>query len=234
VTWQNLGNPYPLPVPVPYVPVEWREGSELLFHADRSPAEHLSSVTSSAASIAFDSLIASRRTRYSFGPLSLAMLGALFALTSKVTSQSSGRLGFPLSHRPAPSGGAIHPIHVITHLYGSPTLHRYDPFAHSLRELHCDANVGELRESMNSVLDGGKGALLLFVAEPGRTFAKYAQASSLVWRDAGILQGYFSVAAEALGINFAPLGITGEPWAGHLVQKPGLAGVGAAFAGARH
>lgn len=228
MTWKDLGNPYPLPEPVPYPPLEWPEGDELVFGEGVATTDGRETVSTS-----FASLVGSRRTRYGFSALSHQTLGALFTLTNRVSLRGSDQLGFALSQRPAPSAGAIHPIHVITHLPCSPCLHRYDPFAHSLRELHCDADVAKLREAMNVVVNGGDGVLLMFVAEPGRTFAKYAQASSLVWRDAGILQGYFSMAAEALGLNFSPLGVTGEPWAGQLVQKTGLAGVGAAFVGGR-
>jgi len=78
----------------------------------------------------------------------------------------------------------------------------------------------------------GSATLLLFVAEPGMTIAKYSNASSLIWRDAGILQGYFAAAAESLDLNFCFLGVTGEPWASQLVDQPGLCGVGAAYVGA--
>lgn len=172
-----------------------------------------------------------RRTRYSFGTVELPTLGALFALTSQALMQGSGNLGFPLSRRPAPSAGAIHPIHVVAHLAGSLRLHRYDAATHSLRELHCGVDVSQLRGEVNAVVDGGHGVLLMFVAEPGRTNAKYEQADSLIWRDAGVLQGYFSMAAEALGLNFALLGVAVEPWAGQLVRENGLVGVGVAFVG---
>ena len=233
MTWKDLGNPYPRPEPAPYTPLQWPEGEALVFE-DRLPAMDRpeSLVAFSACAASFASLVGSRRTRYGFGALGLQALGTLFTLTSRISLQGSDQLGFALSQRPAPSAGAIHPIHVIAHLSGSSRLHRYDPLAHSLRELSCNVDVSKLRDTMNVVVNGGEAVLLMFVAEPGRTFAKYAQACSLVWRDAGILQGYFSMAAEALGLNFSLLGVTGEPWAGELVQKPGLTGVGAAFVGA--
>lgn len=234
MTWKDLGNPHPRPEPAPYTPLEWPEGKALVFEDDVPTMERPETLLAfSASAVSFSSLAGSRRTRYGFGALGLATLGTLFTFTNKVLLQGSDQLGFALSQRPAPSAGAIHPIHVIAHLPGSPRLHRYDPFAHLLRELSCDVDILQLRDSMNAVVDGCDGVLLMFVAEPGRTFAKYSQASSLVWRDAGILQGYFSMAAEALGLNFAPLGVTGEPWAGQLIQQAGLAGVGVAFVGTR-
>jgi hypothetical protein len=232
--WKDLGNPRPHAEPTKYLPLKWREGPELPFEEDLRSVRGAKLLYENSPSMAsYETLALSRRTRYDFGELNLATLGTLFALTSKVLLRGSDVLGFPISNRPAPSAGAIHPIHIIIHLARSPRLHRYDPFAHGLRELHCEVDVMQLREAMNVVVNGQAAVLIMFVAEPGRTFAKYAQADSLVWRDAGILQGYFSIAAEALGVNFTPLGVTGDPWASQLIQQPGLAGVGAAFVGAR-
>jgi hypothetical protein len=160
-------------------------------------------------------------------------LGILFSLTCKVRVTAISQMGFLLSTRPTPSAGAIHPIHVVVHLPGSQVLHRYDPFTHALVELACEIDTATLRRELNEIVDGEDGVLLMFVAEPGLTSAKYADAQSLVWRDAGILQGYFSMAAEALELNFAPLGVTGEPWASRLVNQEGLVGVGVAYVGAK-
>ena len=92
--------------------------------------------------------------------------------------------------------------------------------------------VGDVRKSMAAVVDQSDDAtLLLFAAKPERTFAKYDSACSLVWRDAGVLLGYLSIAAESIGLNFVPLGINGEPFVSRLVDQAGLVGVGGAFVG---
>ena len=49
------------------------------------------------------------------------------------------------------------------------------------------------------------------MAEPGKTAAKYEHHETLVWRDAGVVLGYMSLVAEALGLSFCPLGLTGRP-----------------------
>jgi len=69
------------------------------------------------------------------------------------------------------------------------------------------------------------------VAEPGKTSAKYSSSSSLVWRDAGVLLGHIGLAAESLGLNYCPLGITGEPWVSQLDSQGKLSGVGLALLG---
>jgi hypothetical protein len=72
----------------------------------------------------------------------------------------------------------------------------------------------------------------MFAAEPGKTFSKYTEANSLIWRDAGVLLGYFSFVAHALQLSFCPLGITGECWASQLDKQGRLVGVGLAIVGA--
>lgn len=72
---------------------------------------------------------------------------------------------------------------------------------------------------------------MLFAAEFGKTAAKYRYPESLVWRDAGVLQGALTLTATALGMSFCLLGITGNPWIGDLADQGQLMGVGAAIFG---
>ncbi|MDP9649676.1 nitroreductase family protein [Paraburkholderia caledonica] len=240
MTWMDLGNPALRTEPGFYTPVSWAEGPAIALD---EPSEDSTGSTDTFASHTegnttdlsdgFDALVASRRTRYDFHGIDLPSLGQLFSLTCRVSLIGTSALGFPLSQRPAPSAGAIHPVHVVVHLPGAARLHRYDPFGHGLRPLTCHIRLTQLRDAMNCVVDGRNAALLMFVAEPGKTLAKYEAGCSLIWRDAGILQGYFSMAAESLGLNFVPLGVTGDPWAGQLVEQAGLTGVGVAYVGTR-
>jgi len=219
--WPNLKNPRPRPEPRQYIPVVWLD-SPLIRLPDSGILD----------TPPFATVVESRRTRYSFAPLSDERLGALMQLTCRVRATLGGPLSFPQSYRPVPSAGAIHPVHVVLHRPGETALHRYDPTDHGLRELDASVDASELRAAMQEVIDAPKATLLLFVAEPGMTSSKYENASSLVWRDAGVLLGMFAVAAEALSLNFAPMGVTGEPWASQLASAGRLAGVGAAFVGA--
>lgn len=221
---KNLGIPFPRSEALIYSPLEWPESNIY-------PLEDIQLSALSHSARSFAAIMAERQTRYGFGAMSMQELGSLLALTCKVRSVGSCQMGFPLSKRPAPSAGAIHPIHVVIHLADSPVLHRYDPFAHALLELTCKVNTSDLRCAMNNVVNCGDGVLLMFVAEFGLTDAKYENAESLVWRDAGILQGYFSIAAESLSLRFVPLGITGEPWASSITGQRGLTGVGCAVVG---
>lgn len=110
-------------------------------------------------------------------------------------------------------------------------MERYNPFEHTLIEFESDISPGDVRRNMNAVVPAEVATLLLFAAEPGKTSAKYESANSLVWRDAGVLLGYLSIASESLGLNFAPLGVTGDPFTSELIKQPGLVGVGAAWVG---
>lgn len=232
MTWTLPGNPRPRPEPERYIPVTWPDRSSIGLCLPLNSSEAQQPI-SAGAHAGFAEVVANRRSRYTFCRPSHGALGELFHLTCRVQETLDNRFGFPLSRRPAPSAGGIHPVHIVVHFSGSSCLHRYEPFTHALIELGSDVNVAELRASMDAVVPGEDAALLLFIAEPGKTLAKYTDAESLIWRDAGVLQGYLSLAAEALGLNFTPLGVTGEPWSSRLVEQGGLCGVGAALVGAR-
>ncbi len=174
-----------------------------------------------------------RRTRRDFAPLDYKSLGVLLSLTIRVQQIGNSDLGFPLTRRPPPSAGAIHPIHLLLANPHSKKWVRYDPFQHALIELITNIDPGEVRLKMEEVLSAPDATLLMFVAEPAMSAAKYGNPCSLVWRDAGILQGYMALGAEALGLNFCLLGVTGEPWVGQLFEQKFLVGVGVAFLGAR-
>jgi len=111
---------------------------------------------------------------------------------------------------------------------------RYNPVPHALEPLGTiSERLNPFVQECNSIVPIESGDLLLYVAEPGKTAAKYAYSESLVWRDAGTLQGIMAIASEVLGLNFCLLGVTGEPWVSALDQEGKLRGVGAAILGAR-
>lgn len=220
MTWADVGDPMPRPEPQPYLPVRWPDG------ATRALASDVPMPTKDFADIAIH-----RRTQRCFAALDESRLGALLSLTCRVRALGGTHLGFPLSTRPAPSAGAIHPVHLIVHFPAMAGWHRYDPVGHGLIELPSAVSPAEVRCSLDAVLPGGAATVVLFAAEPGMTFAKYCDASSLVWRDAGVLQGFLAAAAEALDLHFCLLGVTGEPWVSRLLDQPGLIGVGAAYVG---
>lgn len=221
MTWIDLGNPHPLSAASTYTPLVWPAGT----HVPLPPP-------SEVAARSFVEVALARRTRRGFSALEAGRLSALLSLTCRVQQVGDATLGFPLTRRPAPSAGAIHPIHLILLEPGESGWQRYDPFRHALVNVPTSVDAQRVRRAMHEVLAVPGATLLLLAAEGEMTAAKYDHPWSLVWRDAGVLLGCLSMAAEALDLSFCPLGVTGEPWASRLLDKPGLMGVGAAFVGA--
>lgn len=220
-TW--LDSPIPRLEPVAYAPWVWPiDYSIALPVATSSTAPWLeASVT--------------RRSRRAFAPLGLEQIGTLFWHTLHCQRTADSPLGFVLQQRPVPSAGAIHPIHLVMQMPDAPSVWaRYNPLSHTLDVIGASAGVLDaLRIEANRVVVAEPGSLLLFIAEPAMTAAKYENPESLVWRDAGAIQGMLGLAAEALDLNYCLLGITGDPWVGQLTQQCQLVGVGIAALGAR-
>ena len=228
MTWIDLGNPLPRPEVTRYTPLRWPDG-------ERVPLPSLAKLPSRDPIFerSIVQLALCRRSAREFAPLARDRLGWLLELANRQLACGSQHLGFPLTQRPAPSAGAIHPVHLIVQDPAFAGWHRYDPANHELVSVPCALEVAAVRRNMDELVAAPTATLLLLAAEPGKTASKYVDPCSLIWRDAGVLLGYLSLAAEALNLAFVPLGITGDPWVGGLVDEPGLAGVGAALVGSR-
>lgn len=221
MTWIDLGNPHPLPSAGAYTPLVWPAGSLVPLPP---PSE--------AATPSFGDVALARRSRRRFSALEPGQLSTLLSLTCRVQQVGDTTLGFPLTRRPAPSAGAIHPVHLVLLEPGTSDWQRYDPFQHALVNVPTSVDAQHVRRAMEDVLAAPGATLLLLAAEGAMTAAKYDHPCSLVWRDTGVLLGWLSMAAEALDLSFCALGVTGEPWTSRLLDQPGLMGVGAAFVGA--
>lgn len=179
--------------------------------------------------------LSTRQTRRKFNvPVPLDELGRLLWLACRTfTSRPSG-MGFDLENRPYPSGGGIHPIHLVLQRSGSGALERYNTRDHSLEELPGSELMAScLREGANKALETQASTLIALVAEPGKTAAKYTHPASLVMRDAGVILGYLSLCSEVLGLSFCPLGMTGDEYLKRLDEQSKLRGVGLALVSAR-
>lgn len=220
MTWISLRNPKPRAKPTSRHPAVWSRGTLVPF--DASPPLHARPLRT---------ILASRRSRRNFERLPDNQLGALFALACRASvTENSRRNGARLT-RPFPSAGALYAIHIIVNAARDKSWFRYDPLAHRLVAVPSKVTSAQVRRDLGKVLEGKDATLLLFAAEPSMYFAKYTNACSLVWRDAGVLQGYLSIAAESLHLAFCLLGVTGDPWVQRLVRTPRLVGVGAAYVG---
>lgn len=222
MNWIDLGNPSPRKRIKSYVPYEWRikETEFLLEPADISTP-------------AFDTTINRRRTKYNFGELSRNQLTNFLWLSSRTINKKSTFNGQELEQRPSPSAGAIHPIHILISSKEN-VWSKYNSSQHSLLKLKLEKeNLFNHTIAINELIEIENALTIFFVAEPGKTFSKYKSAGSLVWRDTGVLIGYMSLVAEALNLNFCPLGITGDNWSKKLDPKRKLFGVGVALLGSR-
>lgn len=219
--WIKLGSPMIKAEPGHYQPFTWPAGA---FHT----LPEIKDVGDEGVL----SLLDHRRTRRKFSALSEGQLGQLLWRCARTQAIAESDYGFDLELRPAPSAGAIHPIHILVHLPGAPNWLRYDSRRHGLVEVpkSVEAFAG-LKELCHEVLPAEQATRLLLVAEPGKTYAKYHHGESLIWRDAGALLAVMAMIAEALDYSFCPLGITGEPWAGRLAPAGVLTGVGVAVVG---
>lgn len=157
-------------------------------------------------------LLEQRETGRDFSaPVSEPTLGSFLWLACRNRSLRSSRYGIAQESRVHPSAGAMHPIHTLV-LSRPGAWHRYNPVLHELGKVAgSEAAASSTYKQANEVVPVDHGTILALVAEPGKTQAKYENAESLVWRDAGVVLGYMSVVAQALGLSFCPLGITGHP-----------------------
>jgi hypothetical protein len=173
-----------------------------------------------------------RASHREFGVVHDQQLGAFLWHACRTRGSGTSNLGFDLEHRAAPSAGAIHPVHIVVKRPEDDRWWMYEPRAHQLAELrHAPGKLAGLYELSLRVLGGDEATRILFLAEPGKTLGKYQNGCSLVWRDAGVLLAVMALTATAQGLNFCPLGITGEPWASALADQGKLAGVGLALLG---
>jgi hypothetical protein len=112
----------------------------------------------------------------------------------------------------------------------------YDSLGHSLGQLALASRAPyrRLHALVNTLLPLGASVVVWFVADFGRTLARYRHGESLVWRDAGALLATMNLVAEALGMNCCALGATGDPWVSRMLQAgTTVRGVGGCLIGGR-
>ncbi|WP_347928326.1 nitroreductase family protein [Pseudomonas helvetica] len=221
MTWIDLGNPTPKCLSTPYQPVDWATGA-----IQRLPAG------SAMSTPPLLQVLEERRSVRDFAPLEDMGLANFLWYACRSHDTWASELGYELEYRASPSAGAIHPIHLIMKRPEDPRWWLYEPRGHFLAELTAaPLRLNGLWEQSQQVVSAPQATLILFLAEPGKTLAKYQNGCSLIWRDAGAQLATMALAARAMKLNFCPLGVTGEPWAGSLAEQGQLVGVGLALLG---
>ena len=158
---------------------------------------------------AFGSVLDSRASQRAMSGISLGRISALLWHSARTRETLSDG---ELQHRASPSAGGIHPIWLLVLHPSAPGCQLYDPFRHSLRHLdHVGPSVvANALAEFRDILPDAHGAFLVLAAEHGLTHARYSNANSLVWRDAGCLLATVQLVATWLGVASCPLGSLGE------------------------
>lgn len=210
-------DPRPRDVPLEYAPFRWPVSEVVALEPGAAPHP-----------VDLADLLSNRRSHQPGRPPTIEALGALLWQVARTLGISPSPYGFELEQRPVPSAGAIHPIHVLLQEPGHHDWARYDGRRHRLERLVGQSCLSGLSHHAYKAAGSDVGTLLAFVAEPGRTDAKYEGSESLIWRDAGVLQGALCMVAPAMGLQACLLGPTGDPWVSGLAKQGQLRGVGLA------
>ncbi len=154
---------------------------------------------------------------YSLTPLTAKQLGEFLfrACRVKTLIEADPDRGamYPVSHRPSPSGGAMHGIEVypvVNECEGlAPGLYHYTPLAHALEPLSGQNELTEAlldSAAMASVLQYEPGVLFILTSRFQRTAWKYQSfAYALMLKDLGSLYQTFYLTATAM--DLAPCAI---------------------------
>jgi SagB-type dehydrogenase family enzyme len=226
-TGMQLGDPIPLDNPAP--------GHEFAFVTEGSP-EYLTVPAPSSPD--FFSVLSRRLTRRSFSCLSEESLSTLLWYTAKTLASASNGYSKDWEHRVPPSAGGCHPIDLVIAKWpcADAPIRLYDPIAHATRMLTLKKPPAfqYLLDRTEKAVPHGKAVVFWHLAQIQRTFGKYSNAESLIWRDAGALVAITCLVAEALGLACCPLGMTGEPWLSEGLGSGNYAiGVGGCIVGGR-
>ena len=175
-----------------------------------------------------------RESRRSFGEVTKEQLSVLLWSCCHPTKRFKSKTGLYWEHRPVPSAGGKHPVEVIvinpTNSGWEPAL--YDPIAHCLCYFeYSDEVFQDLICDVDDTLAIQNGTVLCLAANFSKVRAAYHNPESLVWRDVGILIGYFTIVAEAIQLSCCPIGITGEPSLSLMLDSPSTIGVGGLIIG---
>jgi len=218
----NLGSPSPRENELPVPPLE----ISIIKVARLPPPNDLPNAS-------FQSILERRRSRRTFGGISINQLSTLLWFSANTKHREFGPNGVTWQLKPSPSAGGKHPIQILVF---SPDgqLSIYDSVRHSLGLIStCSTNYLEFQNSIGNVVDVQLGTVIWFAAHFDLTMAKYKNGESLVWRDSGALSQTLNLVSESMNLNFCQLGISGEPSISALLQNQGLEGVGGCIVGAK-
>lgn len=166
--------------------------------------------------IDFFEVLNKRKSERIFKKIFLHQLSGLLWYAAKAKKIFLSEYGTILSHRAAPSAGAIHPIDIFISLpetIENRKLYYYDPYTHKLGKLVFKTrSLHSFFKNINDCLVADQATIIWFAAHLARTSVKYKNSESLVWRDAGSLIATIQLVATALRMKSCPVGTLGEPF----------------------
>ena len=178
-----------------------------------------------------------RRTERVFFETNAKDVSLLFWYSFK-TIHIQNKQGVIIKHKALPSAGGRHAIDVLYIACKNDVWEcsLYDDHAHALCLLHVSSQkIIDFIYKISLVLDPQFGDIIWFVSQDQKLSSKYKNAESLIWRDAGVVLGHLALVAEALELNFCPLGITGDDEIRELLDIPGrLSAVGGCIVGKKN
>ena len=159
----------------------------------------------------FDSVFEARRSRRAFGPIEIRKTRAFVQHVFSPRKSGKGRLAH-LTKKTFVSAGSLHPISVI--IIDGPDVDEpilFDDRTKRFLTLPLIDPLGfeEAVLEARQIVPTAEGHILLFVGDERRVSDEYEAPQSLLWRDAGAALQVCSMAAEAYGLAFCPLGFTG-------------------------
>lgn len=153
-----------------------------------------------------------RKTERIFHEPTLADVSKLLWFSVKTFQVGRDLWGSEVKHKPVPSSGGRHPVDIIyiTYLDDMWKCFLYDDYAHALLLFPLETQkIEAFVQRVSMILDPQMGSILWFISQDMKVSSKYENAESLIWRDAGAILGHLALVAQALELNFCPLGITG-------------------------
>ena len=162
------------------------------------------------------SVLASRRSAKTFGPLSCEDLSSWLYFTA--SSQDRNHEDENRNRGFAPSFGALQSTRV---LVGTPenSWSLYLPDQHCLAQLDNVAAGRKLRSLAMDLFEAPASCILALVSDSDLASNYYEHPESLQLREAGVLLGHGALVAEAWGLRFRILGSLGSPWSNELLAN---------------
>jgi SagB-type dehydrogenase family enzyme len=183
----------------------------------------------------FFDVIQRRTSEREFRLLSMDKLSDILWVCSKskiISTNSSGRIWCRKGY---PSAGGLHCIDQLVFIKNNTKfdVYHYNHISHSLDSLEVNGcDVTDFMTATENVLSHKNATVVWNVAKIDIIETFYGNCTSLVFRDEGVIQGTYALAASASLLNFCSIGITGEPYISNMLKDSiTVRGVGGFYLG---